>query len=329
MVRQGCENSLPPHAVLEQAAFWYATLRDGQASAQQHAHWQAWLGADQTHEQAWRYVEGISRDFEPLRGRPDTRLAADALGFAAARLQARRRVLTGMAAITTGSLCGWLGWREALLPPSLMAWGADHRTATGEQRAVTLGDGSRAWLNTASAIDLAFSARARRVMLVRGEVFIATAKDARPFFVDSEHGRLRALGTRFNVRGDGERTWLAVYEGAVEIRTATGVTRVVEAGQQAHFNAERIGDRQAADAAREAWIQGTLLADNITLGELVQELRRYRHGHLGVAAEVADLRVYGNFPVEDSERVLRMLASALPIRIEQPLPWWASIEARR
>jgi transmembrane sensor len=24
-----------------------------------------------------------------------------------------------------------------------------------------------------------------------------------------------------------------------------------------------------------------------------------------------------------------MLASALPIRIEQPLPWWISVEARR
>ncbi|WP_043308671.1 FecR domain-containing protein [Pseudomonas sp. ML96] len=329
MESRAYEPSLPSHAVLEQAAYWYATLRDGQASAQQRAHWQAWLGEDLLHEQAWRYVEGISRDFEPLRGRPDTRLAADALDIAAGRMHSRRRLLTGMAVITTGSLCGWLGWREALLPSSLMAMGADHRTVTGEQREMTLADGSRAWLNTASAIDLTFSARARVVTLLRGEVFIATAKDARPFYVETEHGRLQALGTRFNVRGDSERTWLAVYEGAVEIRTASGEVRVVGAGQQAQFDAERIGDSLAADAAREAWTQGTLLADNISLREVVQELRRYRHGHLGVADEVAELRVYGNFPIQDSERVLRMLASALPIRIEQPMPWWASIEARR
>ncbi|MDD0844755.1 FecR domain-containing protein [Pseudomonas sp. Gutcm_11s] len=328
MESRGYERDLPSHAVLEQAAHWYATLRDGQASAQQHAHWQAWLGADLMHEQAWRYVEGIGRDFEPLRGRPDARLAADALDVAAGRMHSRRRLLTGMAVITTGSLCGWLGWREALLPSNLMAWGADQRTATGEQREMTLADGSQAWLNTASAIDLAFSSRARVVRLVRGEVFISTAKGARPFYVETEHGRLQALGTRFNVRRDGERTWLAVYEGAVEIRTASGATRVVGAGQQAHFDAGHIGDSQAADAAREAWTQGTLLADNISLREVVQELSRYRHGHLGVADEVADLRVYGNFPVQDSERVLRMLASALPIRIEQPMPWWASIEAR-
>lgn len=328
MMRPGNEAPLPPHAVLEQAAYWYATLRDGQASAQQRAHWQAWLGADLAHEQAWRYVEGISRDFEPLRGRPDARLAANTLEIASGRMHSRRRVLTGMAAITSASLCGWLGWREALLPSSLMAWGADHRTRTGEQREMTLADGTQAWLNTASAIDLAFSDRARCITLVRGELFVATAKGASPFYVDTEHGRLQPLGTRFNVRRDGERTWLAVYEGAVEIRTTAGATRIVGAGQQAHFSADRISDLQTADAAREAWTQGTLLADNISLREVVQELRRYRHGHLGVADDVANLKVYGNFPVQDSERVLRMLASALPIRIEQPLPWWASIEAR-
>ena len=327
-MRAGYETSVPPHAVLEQAAFWYATLRDGQASPQQRAHWQTWIGADLTHEQAWRYVEGISRDFEPLRGRPDTRLAADALGVATGRLHSRRRLLGGIAAITTGSLCGWLSWREALLPPILMAWGADQRTAIGEQREIALVDGSQAWLNTASAIDLAFSGRTRLVTLVRGEVFISTAKDARPFYVDTEHGRLQALGTRFNVRREGERTWLAVYEGAVQIHTTGGAKRVVGAGQQTYFDTRHIGDSQAADAAREAWTQGTLVIDNITLSEVVEELRRYRHGHLGLADEVADLRVYGNFPVQDPQRVLRMLASALPIRIEQPMPWWTSIEAR-
>ena len=43
---------------------------------------------------------------------------------------------------------------------------------------------------------------------------------------------------------------------------------------------------------------------------------------------MADLTVYGSFPIEDTDRVLAMLASALPIRIEQPYAWWTSIEKR-
>lgn len=318
----------PSHAVLEQAAQWYAVLRDGQAGGQAQADWQAWLRADAMHQAAWAYVDEVRRNFEPLRGQPDARVATQALGVATGRLQARRRMLAGLAALGGGALVGWTSWREALLPASIMAWGADHRTATGEQRALTLDDGSRLWLNTATAINVRFDADRRAIALVGGEVFVATAKDAtRPFVVHTDHGQLRPLGTRFNVRREADHTRLAVFQGAVEIHAA-GATRRVDAGQQARFGADGIFDLEAADVAREAWTQGALVADNIPLHQVVDELRRYCPGHLGVDDAVADLRVYGNFPIRDPERVLRMLASALPIRIAQPMPWWTRIEAR-
>ncbi len=320
----------PSHAVLQQAAHWYALLRDGKAGRQDSADWQAWLHADEAHRTAWHYVEQIGGEFAPLRGQSDARLAADTLNAAAGHRHARRRMLAGVAMMAGSAFAGWLGWREALLPASVMAWGADHRTGVGEQREITLADGSRVWLNTASAVNVRIDAQARTVELVEGEIFIATARDAlRPFFVDTEYGRLQALGTRFNVQRQSGRTMLAVYEGAVEIRAINGATRVLQAGQQAHFGADDISTLGTADLAREAWTRGALVAGDIPLRQVVEELRRYRRGHLGVADEVADLTVYGNFPIHDPDRVLRMLASALPIRIEQPLPWWTSIEAKR
>lgn len=321
----------PSHAVLEQAASWYALLRDGKAPAQERARWQAWLRSDPAHQAAWRYVEDIGRDFEPLSGRSDARVAADTLSVATLRIHTRRRVLAGITAVAGGVSLGWLSWREAKLPASVMAWGADHRTGIGEQREIALADGSRVWLNTGSAVNVSINATERVVSLVEGEVFIATAADAsRPFFVQTEHGRMQALGTRFNVRLDTDRTGLAVYESAVAIRTAGGgATRVLPAGQQANFDAAEIFAPDAADPAREAWTQGALVADSISLRQVVDELRRYRRGHLGVSDAVADLTVYGSFPVQEPDRVLRMLASALPIRIDQPLPWWTSIEAKR
>ncbi|MBS3934647.1 MAG: FecR domain-containing protein, partial [Sulfuritalea sp.] len=194
-----------------------------------------------------------------------------------------------------------------------------------------LADGSRLWLNTASAIDLRFDARARQIRLLAGEIFIATAPDAhRPFLVDTAHGRLRALGTRFNVRQEDGETRLAVYHGAVDIRTAAGdATRIVAAGRQARFTKNDITSIESADFAREAWTRGALVADNITLGEVVRELRRYRQDPLDVADAVADLKVYGNFPIRDTDRVLAMLASALPVRIDQSDPARTRIEAVR
>jgi transmembrane sensor len=325
-------SSLPPsHAVLEQAAHWYAVLRDGKAGAQDKTAWQDWLHADDTHQTAWRYVENIGRNFTPLRGQADARLAADALGQATRYRHTRRRILASAALVTGGTLLGYLGWRDTLLPAALMALGADHRTGVGEQRQISLADGSQVWLNTASAINVKIDDHARTVTLVDGEIFITTAKDAlRPFFVQTAYGRMRALGTQFTVRSQADRTLLAVYEGAVELRIpSAGGVRVLRAGQQVRFSATDIFATETADTAREAWTQGVLIADNIPLRQVVDELRRYRRGHLGVADDVAEFTVYGNFPIQDSERVLRMLTSVLPVRIAQPLPWWTSIEARR
>jgi transmembrane sensor len=316
-----------PHATLEQAAEWYARLRDGAAGERERADWQQWLRAAEEHRIAWRHVEDIGRGFEPLRNMPDSRQAANSLCIANERLLMRRRTL---AALAGAGLLGGLGWlgRHEILPDALMARAAEHRTGTGEQRNLLLADGSRVWLNTASAIDIDFNARERRIILVAGEIFIDAAHDAeRPFLVDTAQGRLRALGTRFNVRREGGETHLAVYAGVVEIRIHGGASAVLFAGRQARFTARAIAPALPADTAREAWTQGALVADGLTLREVVEELRRYRKGHLGVADEVAGLRVYGNFPVHDTDRVLNMLASALPIRIERPLPWWTSIES--
>ena len=318
----------PSHAVLVQAAEWFACLRDGRASAGDRAAWQTWLDAADEHAVAWQQVHGISRAFETVQAMPDPRGAADRLAAVQARLQ-RRRLLLGGAGLTVAGAS--LGWHQAWWPVGLMALAADERTATGEQRELVLADGSRLWLNTASAVNLRFDAAVRRVRLVAGEVFIETAADpARAFEVDTPRGRLRALGTRFNVRFDAGRVHLAVYEGAVEVRPASGgEATIVPAGRQVSVTDTGIEAPTPVDMAREAWIQGTLAADNISLGEVISELRRYRRGRLVVTDEVAHLSVYGNFPLHDPDRVLRMLASALPIRVVQPMPGWTRIERAR
>ncbi|MGU3629144.1 FecR domain-containing protein [Comamonas sp. C24C] len=323
-------NAEPSHSDLEQAANWYACLRDGTASAKERDAWRRWLESADSHAAAWQYVEDISRAFEPIRTLPNPRVTADQLSTADQRLRTRRLILTGLSILSSGGVVGALSWHQAWLPPQIMAWGADHRTATGQLRQLTLADGSLLWLNTASAVDIQFNAQERRVVLIAGEVFVETAKDSRPLLVQTTHGQMRALGTRFDVLMTDRQTQLAVYQGAVEVRTsATDARRIIPTGQQTTFDAHSIDPLEAGDSAREAWTQGSLVVENLPLREVVQELRRYRRGHLGVADSVADLAVYGNFPLHDTDRVLHMLAATLPIRIEQPFAWWTTIDAQR
>lgn len=319
----------PTHAAMEQAAEWYALLRSGEATADDTQRWRDWLAASPDHHGAWHYVETVSRHFAPLQDAPDPRLTTDNLLAANDRTRLRRRTIAGLAILAGSGPLTWMGWRHTALPGMLLAQMADYRTGTGEIREVTLNDGTQVWLNAATAFDQDYRSDLRRLRMLAGEVLIDTAADrARPFVVDTPQGRLHALGTRFTVRLDNdERSFLAVYQGAVEIRTATNQTIVVPAGRQVRFRTDALEAMADADTAREAWSRGVLVAQDITLAELVAELRRHRNGHLGLAPQVAGLRVFGSFPLRDTDETLAMLETMLPIRVRHTLPWWTSIDA--
>lgn len=325
------DGAKPPHDVMEQAAHWYALLLSGEAGAADWTQWRAWLASHPHHRQAWDYVEAVSqRVLAPLQDTPDPRLVAEKVYSVHARVRARRRTLATIGALAGAGMLGWAGWRRTPMGDMYAAWTADYRTGTGDIRAFTLADGSRIWLNAGSAVDADMNAGLRRLYLAQGEILVSTRQgDPRPFVVDTPHGRLRALGTVFTVRREEDRTFLAIYEGSVEIRTAgSAATAVIPAGRQTRFDGESIMATAPADPAREAWRRGDLLAWDLSLGEIVGELGRHHAGHISLAPDVAQRRVFGTFPLRDLDGALGMLAEAASLQVSRPLPWWISIEAR-
>lgn len=320
----------PAHDIMLQAAEWFALLRSGDATAQDRTAWQAWLNDNQQHRDAWQYVDVISRRFEPVRTPDNAQAAVNTLQMVRGTSLKRRTALNGLAIMFGAGLLGWGAWRGTPLGPALLSWSADYRTATGEIREITLADGTRVWLNTASAMNADYQPALRRLQLLSGEVLISTAADAtRPFVVDTGHGRMQALGTRFTVRQEGGETYLAVYQGAVRIHTRdSDAEQIIGSGQQVRFSASRIGEIAAAEPGREAWARGVLLAEDIPLADVVRELNRYQHGYLSLAPELATLRVVGGYPLQDPDKVLSMLAEVLPIQVRRILPWWISIESK-
>lgn len=319
----------PSHRALEQAAEWFARLGGGAATAADRRHWQAWLAESAEHRQAWSYVERIRERFSTIRSSPERDTAVTAYERATGNRARRRKTLLGMAALAGTGLLGWATWRHTPLPGMTLAWLADYRTGIGQVRELALADGTRVWLNAASAFSVDYRSDLRRLRLLAGEMLIETAADAqRPFVVDSPQGRLRALGTRLSVSLDADHTLVAVQQGAVEVRTAgTGATAIVRAGRQTRFTDAALGAMEDADPARESWAHGLLVARNTPLSVVVRELRRHHPGHLGLAPEVANLPVFGGYPVNDPERTLAMLESVMPIRVRRRAPWWISIEA--
>lgn len=327
----GNDNAPPPHEVMERAASWYALLVSGEARPADWKGWQAWLSAHPDHRRAWQYVESVSqRVLSPLHGAADAKLLATNVGNAQSRARARRRLLLGLGVTAGAGMLGWAARPQGPLEGIAATLGADYRSGIGDIREFNLPDGSRAWLNTRTALDVAMGGELRRLTLAYGEILVATAHgDPRPFVVDTPQGRMQALGTRYTVRREAGQTFLAVYEGAVEIRTAGhGGTRVVAAGWQTRFDADHIASQSPADIARQAWARGELVAWDLSVAQVIQELGRYYAGHISLAADVAQRRVFGTFPLRDLDGALAMLAQAASLHVRRPLPFWISVADR-
>lgn len=322
--------AIPPHAVMQQAAQWFAILSSGSATERDRMRWQAWLAASATHQQAWRYVDAVSQDVAQLQASANPEVLSHQMIGVQTRMH-RRRTLLGLAALLGLGGISWATWRYAGVQGMLMAWQADYHTSTGVVESIVLPDGGQLWLNTASAVNVDYGIELRRIALLRGELWVATQQDPaeRPFVVDTVHGRMQALGTRFSVQLLEGTTQLTVFEGAVQIQPAdTGKAQalIVQSGEQAEFDAQRILSHGAALPGSDSWMRGVLQANQLSLADLLVQLRRYYRGHIGLADEVAHLQVVGSFQLDDIPRALQVLEVALPVRVSRTLPWWISID---
>jgi len=321
--------------VLDEAAEWLMRLHDSGATDADRAACERWRQADPQHALAWERAERL---LGKLGGLPAA-LAMPALDRPRSHRAQRRATVARLAALLAVAPAGWLAW-QAWYAADQRGWGADLRTATGERRTEHLADGSRLLLDTASAVDIRFDGALRLLTLRQGAISIETAADTatphRPFVVDTAHGRLRALGTRFTVRQEGGRAdggpvRLAVTEGAVEVtlRGAASPALVVQAGQQTVLRAGEVTAPQPLQPEATAWTHGMLMADAMPLAAFCAELSRYRPGLLQCAPEVRALRVSGSFPLGDTDRTLTMLASTYPVDVQTRMRgYWITVVAR-
>lgn len=304
--------------LLGEAADWIMLLRSHQVGEAERLALEQWRERSPAHQEAWRRAETVMQTFGGV--------PVDIRGKAVRSLHAmNRRHVLGMLlmAAPVGLIAGRaLPWSH---------WTADAATAKGQRRVMHLADGSTLVLNTQSAIDTAFTQSERRLRLRAGEVLITTGRDSsssyRPFFVATPHGNIRALGTRFSVRMHDDQTRVIVFEDSVEIVPERGAAVVLRAGEQSAFDASVVHSVVAADVSAAAWEKGMLVAKGRSLADVTTELARYRPGILRCDPSVAALPVSGTFSLDDTDSALRLLASHLPVRIEQGL-FWTTIVAR-
>lgn len=302
-----------PEEVDAEAASWLARLNSPYRTNETDGAFKAWLSADAAHRAAFERATDI---WELLPGIPSASVRASK-AIDAGRDDPRRSRRFAMAAgiIAMISIAGGYGWSSRA--PA-------YETAIGGQQVVALADGTRLSLNTDTKVTVSFSEDGRIVQLDRGEAMFEVAKDPRrPFIVRAGKEEVRALGTSFVVRRDGEKLSVTLLEGRVEVRgvvrNAPPLKAVLEPGQ-------RLMVTQAAGAALDrpsieevtAWRRGEIVLDDATLIEAAEELNRYGADHLVVAdPSLASLRVSGVFATNDVAEAANAIAALHGLRVER------------
>lgn len=301
--------------VVRAAAQWLALMESGAANNRDRANLQHWRDSHPSHEQAWQKAQLLRQRFADLP-------SALAMASLDRPQTSRRAVLKRAVGAVALVPAAWLISRQ--LP--LDVWRADLRTATGEGKKVQLADGSSLQLNTASAVDI--DLKNRRLTLVDGEIAL-NVPGTSALTIQTHFGQVVVSQSQVCVRQGQTGCKVSVFKGAVQLQPLRGPAFSLRAGQQVSLRAAGAGTVEPFDVLAPGWRDGVLMAQNQPLGDFLRELSTYRPGLLRWEPELESLRVTGSFRLEDTDRVLALLAASLPLEVHRRTRYWVTLLPRK
>lgn len=322
--RDAPDSSTGPQQLIDEALAWLVRLNSGRATEEDHRQCQIWRSSHTAHRTAYQEAEGLWRDVGRVRATAPAYSSSSLIRPDPKRRSSWKRwTIAASVVLVIGMF--WaerhLQWIGAAL--------ADYRTGVGEQRLVTLEDGSAIHLNTDTAVDAVFSENRRELHLLRGEASFTVAHDStRPFVVKSGRVLTRALGTVFAIRRHSDvMGTVTVMEHQVQVTPspAGGVPELlVQEGEQVDYSTtDGFGPVRRIDLRKEtSWQRGKVIFEAQPLATVIEELNRYRRGQIAILnPDLRALKVTGVFDVTDPDGALRMIQHTIPIRYTNLTPY--------
>src|ERR1700722_3534578 len=337
---------------------WAAELAHGELTQAQRVALADWLRESPTHVRELLQLTLMHQDLAALSIGPEqrevwvqeARAAAQAptplLGRAKERAKSwlprqsprahehghrqRRWLLVAGGLLAVFGLSSFLYWQDGR-----------YTTRIGEQRVVTLPDGSVFSLNTDSELKVRYTAQQRAIELIKGEAYFRVSHDAsRPFVVTVQNATVKAVGTQFDVRIASNSTIVSVVDGVVEVRGETLVNRQADStpaasaiqlkkGQEIHIGRMSaanpsgsapivIAERTTALGNASAWTQGRVEFDATPLSDVLGEFQRYGNLHVQIDDDaLRQLKLTGSFDAHDPQAVLDYVDTLPGIMVEK------------
>lgn len=309
---------------------WFLRVREPDCSEDERHAFDRWLAADPVHQGEYAAVVATWNRIDAVATQPSLELERRLKQAMALQGIGQRRAQNG--AGSGASLRRWTAIAAMIVLVSGTAWwwisfavtATGYHTARGEQRTVTLADGTIMEMNTDTAVTVRLWGRGRQIIVEVGEAYFTVAHDpARPFEVVASDGHIHDIGTQFSVYKQTDRVLVAVESGSVRIDLPTdGATpsdgHVVGAGERAVYMTTGLWSKidQVEPAQIAAWRQGTLRFDGISLAEAITEVERYRSGKILLAdPALGATRIRGVFSSRNLDEFFTALPNIVPVEV--------------
>jgi len=315
------------------AADWFVRLQSTAVSLEETLAWQAWIHDNPANAEAFARIEEISHalsDVPAPAAVPADLLARDRYDASVPIGDWNPRgerhwpwPTLGVAASVALFALVFAFWRA---PAATYAF----ETAIGENRSVTLADGSIIALGGDTHIEVALPEKVRAIELTRGEALFKVAKDAaRPFRVRAGDATIIAVGTEFNVERDSDRAVVSVTEGRVVVKPVTGLLPVsllqgfkpklrsvrVSAGQQTTAGSAGIEEPTKMEDPATGWQIGHLAFRLQPLRYVLEDVNRYAHKPIVLETEsMGALVITGTVERENISGWIKSLEHAFDLR---------------
>lgn len=318
MIPQGTKGSGATRAQVREAAVWMALLRSPDRTERTERGFRRWIAEHESHTAAFEIVSSAWESTGGLSPGPLPHAArSQRAGFRRGALQ----TALVAAALGIAAVIGIFWYQRA----------AGVATDIGEQRTLTLADGSRVLLNTNSRVVVRFEPHRRLVELKQGEALFEVARKApdNPFVVQAGAQTITALGTRFVVRRDALNASITLIEGRIAVTGAGPDNRsqraeATEPRPVILSPGERVTVFETGPAKLDmppiekvtAWRSGHVDLVDVSLADAAAEMNRYSRTQLLIEQPAAAaLRVSGVFRTGDIESFANAIAETYGLRV--------------
>lgn len=187
----------------------------------------------------------------------------------------------------------------------------------GAKTKLAMPDGSTVWLNSGTTLSYSGDFSKKREVVLKGEAFFEVRKSKVPFEVNTIYGKIRVLGTGFNVLAYPESGFVTtLVHGSVQVDIEKSrQQKILEPGEQVELVGDNLVKSKVEPALFTSWKDGKMIFKREPFNNLMKRLERWFNVKIEYSPDdFKDLWYSGTIENETITEVMDMVGTAAPVQ---------------